>query len=192
MPIVHRLYGILLLLGIAGFTALALAQDAPDNATPPDAAAPSPASTSATPSGDADLAAQVEQLRTEIDALKRQIARLTSAVEQLQTDREPQASEAAAPKASPKKRKTTAALTPAPAPAPVEPEVSTPPTTILVFHDGHKVEAQNYAIVGQSLWIYTADDSKKVPLADLDVAATKNANSDRGVTFQVPPTAPAK
>ena len=60
--------------------------------------------------------------------------------------------------------------------------------TVLVFRDGHKTEAVNYAIVGQTLWIYTETDSKKMPLADLDVAATKSANSDRGVTFQVPPT----
>jgi len=55
------------------------------------------------------------------------------------------------------------------------------------FH-GHRTEARNYAIVGQTLWIYTEQDSRKVPLADLDVAATKNANSDRGIIFQVPPT----
>jgi hypothetical protein len=42
--------------------------------------------------------------------------------------------------------------------------------------------------VGQTLWIYTEQDSKKVPLAELDVAATKNANSDRGIVFQVPNT----
>ena len=58
---------------------------------------------------------------------------------------------------------------------------------MLVFRDGHRTEARNYAIVGQTLWIYTDQDSKKVPLADLDVSATKEANSDRGVVFQVPP-----
>jgi hypothetical protein len=72
-----------------------------------------------------------------------------------------------------------------PTPAPEVDEKVT--KTVLVFRDGHKTEAVNYAIVGQTLWIYTEQDSKKVPLADLDVAATKSANSDRGVTFQVPP-----
>jgi hypothetical protein len=192
MLVVHRLCRILPLLAMASFAALALAQDAPDNPTPPDTTAPAPASTAATAPADPDLLAEVEQLRAEINALKRQLARLSSAVEQLQADRgEVQAPEAAPPKAAAKKRKTTAALTPPPASAPVEAEERTP-TTILVFHDGHKVEAQNYAIVGQSLWIYTADESKKVPLADLDVTATKIANSDRGVTFQVPPTPPTK
>jgi hypothetical protein len=60
--------------------------------------------------------------------------------------------------------------------------------TVLVFQDGHRTEARNYAIVGQTLWIYTEQDSKKVPLADLDVNATKNANSDRGIVFQMPNT----
>jgi hypothetical protein len=58
--------------------------------------------------------------------------------------------------------------------------------TVLVFHDGHRTEARNYAIVGQTLWIYTQDESQKVPLSELDVAATKNANSDRGIIFQMP------
>jgi hypothetical protein len=115
---------------------------------------------------DSDLATEVQQLRAELDQLKNQMAQVNSILEQLQAN---QAAKAATPP-----------------PVAVEPDEATP-TTVLVFHDGHRIEARNYAIVGQSLWIYTADDSKKVPLADLDVAATKTANSDRGVVFQLPP-----
>ena len=59
------------------------------------------------------------------------------------------------------------------------------PPTVLVFRDQHKQEVQNYAIVGQTLWAF-APQHQKIPLSDLDVAATTKANDDRGVTFRVP------
>jgi len=139
---------------------------------------------------DSDLVTEVQQLRAELDQLKNQMAQVNSILEQLQAN---QAAKVATPprtKRTPPaaSKKTTAAATATTTPpVAVEPDEVTP-TTVLVFHDGHRIEARNYAIVGQSLWIYTADDSKKVPLADLDVAATKTANSDRGVVFQLPPT----
>ncbi len=60
-----------------------------------------------------------------------------------------------------------------------------PPTT-LVFHDGKRSEVQNYAIVGQTLWVFGGEHAKKIPLRDLDLVATKNANEERGVGFVVP------
>jgi hypothetical protein len=60
------------------------------------------------------------------------------------------------------------------------------PATVLVFRDQHKEEVSNYAIVGQTLWSYSVPRTKKIPLADLDMAATEKANDDRGVTFRVP------
>ena len=60
------------------------------------------------------------------------------------------------------------------------------PATVLVFRDRRQQEVQNYAIVGQTLWAFTSGRTQKIPLADLDVAATEKANDDRGVTFRVP------
>ena len=60
-----------------------------------------------------------------------------------------------------------------------------PPTT-LVFRDGRREDVQNYAIVGDTLWILSENRARKRPLADLDVQATKQANSDRGIDFAVP------
>lgn len=60
------------------------------------------------------------------------------------------------------------------------------PATVLVFRDQHKEEVSNYAIAGQTLWSYSVQRTKKIPLADLDMAATEKANDDRGVTFRVP------
>ena len=59
--------------------------------------------------------------------------------------------------------------------------------TVLVFRDQHQKEIRNYAIVGQTLWNFTSPRTEKIPLADLDLAATVKANDDRGITFRVPP-----
>jgi len=58
--------------------------------------------------------------------------------------------------------------------------------TELVFRDKHTEEVQNYAIVGQTLWILGAQRARKIPLAELDIPATKKANDNRGVEFQLP------
>jgi len=70
---------------------------------------------------------------------------------------------------------------------PSEPESDAPqPATVLVFRDQHRIEVENYAIVGQTLWNFAAHRTQKIPLADLDLSATVRANDDRGVTFRVP------
>jgi len=60
------------------------------------------------------------------------------------------------------------------------------PATVLVFRDQHREEVSNYAIVGQTLWSFASQRTKKISLADLDLAATEKANDERGVTFRVP------
>jgi hypothetical protein len=60
------------------------------------------------------------------------------------------------------------------------------PTTILVFRDGRRSEIQNYAIAGQTLWVFTERRAHKMPIADLDLEATKHVNDDRGVEFRLP------
>jgi hypothetical protein len=58
--------------------------------------------------------------------------------------------------------------------------------TELVFRDKHNERIENYAIVGQTLWILNEQRSRKVPLSDLDIAATEQANQARGVDFDLP------
>jgi hypothetical protein len=60
------------------------------------------------------------------------------------------------------------------------------PATVLVFRDQHKLEVQNYAIVGQTLWNFAPDHTQKIPVSDLDIAATTKANDERGVDFKLP------
>ena len=45
--------------------------------------------------------------------------------------------------------------------------------TILVFRDGHRSEVRNYAIVGKTLWAFTEQRARKIPVSDLDVEATR-------------------
>jgi hypothetical protein len=61
------------------------------------------------------------------------------------------------------------------------------PQTLLVFKDGHQLEVQNYAIVGDTLVDLTEGHRRKVPLADLDVESTAKQNDDRGIDFRLPP-----
>ncbi len=185
MLLLNRLLGSLVIAIVLSLGCMAQGQDAtsPQNAQPtPDAQA------SVQPAQDAETANQIQQLQAAIDQLQQQVSRLTSAVEELQADRTESVKPAAAPRGKgtpkiPPKKVSSVAQTPA-APA----AETDAPMTVLVFQDGHRTEARNYAIVGQTLWIYTEQDSKKVPLSDLDVNATKNANSDRGIVFQMPNT----
>jgi len=55
--------------------------------------------------------------------------------------------------------------------------------TVLIFRNGERREIHNYGIVGQTLWIFTDQRATKVPLADLDLRATQEANAQRGVEF---------
>jgi hypothetical protein len=180
-----------LVLGMVPFGHAQDATDAPQQQPPAAPAAAEPAQQSIAPAPDPELAAEVQQLRADVDQMKDQLARLNSMLEQMQSQRTTPEKAPAPTKAKGKPSATakkSATASPAATIPPVAAADETTPLTVLVFHDGHRTEARNYAIVGQTLWIYTQDDSKKVPLSELDVAATKNANSDRGIIFQVPNT----
>ena len=60
------------------------------------------------------------------------------------------------------------------------------PATVLVFRDNHKQEVANYAIVGNALWAFAPQHTQRIPLSDLDLTATAEANDDRGVAFRIP------
>ena len=57
--------------------------------------------------------------------------------------------------------------------------------TVLVFRDGHQQEVTNYAIMGQTVYVFD-HRTQKIALTDLDVAATIKVNDDHGVDFHVP------
>ena len=79
----------------------------------------------------------------------------------------------------------------APEAAPTAPTAETPvpdqPLTLLVFNDGHQLEVQNYAVVGDMLYDLTPGRHHKIPLAELDLTSTAKQNDDRGIDFRLPP-----
>ena len=69
-------------------------------------------------------------------------------------------------------------------PAPIAQPEDPGPMTTLVYRDGHKMELRNYAIVGPDLIDLTKSPViKKIPLASLDLEATRRENEDNGVNF---------
>ena len=85
-------------------------------------------------------------------------------------------------------RKAEAAPKPA-APANVAPPAREEPLvmTTLVYRDGHKAEVLNYAIVGSNLVDLSKGSLlKKIPLASLDLEATRRENEENGVDFHLP------
>jgi hypothetical protein len=58
--------------------------------------------------------------------------------------------------------------------------------TVLVYRDGHTETVRDYAIVGKTLWVFNESRARRIPLAELDIPATKRDNQDRGNEFIVP------
>jgi hypothetical protein len=74
----------------------------------------------------------------------------------------------------------------APRNQPAETTVPDQPQTVLIFKDGHQVEVQNYAVVGNLLYDLTPGHHRKIAIADLDLKATAQQNDDLGISFQLP------
>jgi hypothetical protein len=68
-----------------------------------------------------------------------------------------------------------------------ETPVADQPQTVLIFKDGHQVEVQNYAVVGNMLYDLSPGHHRKIAIADLDLKATAKQNDDLGISFQLPP-----
>ncbi len=98
-------------------------------------------------------------------ALAAQVAILTDAVRQLREDQ---------------------ALRETSRPPVVSPQASVeekPQPVALIYRDGHQVEVENYAVLGQTLWVFGNRTTRRVPLANLDLDATRKANEQRGIDF---------
>jgi hypothetical protein len=58
--------------------------------------------------------------------------------------------------------------------------------TTLVFRDGRTEDVQNYAVVGRTLWIFSEQRARRIPLDQLDIPTTEKINEDEGVDFVGP------
>jgi hypothetical protein len=76
-----------------------------------------------------------------------------------------------------------AAAKPAPQPPP---KAQVNSETVLVFRDRHSEEIENYAVVGKTLWVFTEQRARKIPITELNVPATTKANEARGIDFRLP------
>lgn len=122
-----------------------------------------PDSSSNTYAADSNYAQQTAQAQQSDADLRAEIYRLTGEVEMLREEQQ---------------ARNTPQQTSGPAPSSA-PEQS----TVLVFRDGRRAEIQNYGVVGQTLWIFSDKRARKLPLADLNLKATQEANAERGVEF---------
>src|SRR5215831_17959814 len=64
-----------------------------------------------------------------------------------------------------------------------QPAVGNLPNRVLVFRNGQREEIQNYAMVGDTLWILTEQRARKIPVSDVDMETTKKENGQRGLEF---------
>jgi hypothetical protein len=76
----------------------------------------------------------------------------------------------------------------APPPPPRQPTAAVKPgqPTTLVFRDGKTEDVQNYAVVGRTLWIFSEQRARKIPLDQIDLPTTEKINEDQGVDFLAP------
>jgi hypothetical protein len=79
---------------------------------------------------------------------------------------------------------------PAPAPAPQAsvdaPRLDSGLPVVLVFFDKKIQEIKNYAVVNETLVVFDGPRTTRIPLRDVDLAATMKLNDERGVDFQIP------
>jgi hypothetical protein len=102
-----------------------------------------------------------------------EINRLSNEVERLRDERE----------------YTQAAAQPAPAPVPqpsVHAKAQEDLPVVVVFLDKHIREVKNYAVANEMLVVLDGSKRTKIPLGDIDLAATMKLNDERGVDFQIP------
>lgn len=98
-------------------------------------------------------------------ALSLEIERLSEEIDSLREQQERHENQTAAPE-------DQAATRPSRPPG-----LSSPPYT-LILRDGRQMLAENYAVSGGTIWILDQNKVKKIPLSEIDTAATQRANAD--------------
>jgi hypothetical protein len=63
-------------------------------------------------------------------------------------------------------------------------------STTFIFRDGHRMTTENYAIAGQTLWVFNERAAKRFALSEVDRGATEQVNADNGVDLHLPDSAP--
>jgi hypothetical protein len=71
---------------------------------------------------------------------------------------------------------------PPPLQAREDPQPPQPPVT-LVLRNGQQLKVQNYAVMDQTFWDFSAQPAQKIPIANIDVAASARATAASGGEF---------
>jgi hypothetical protein len=77
------------------------------------------------------------------------------------------------------------------APVPAAQQDSQPPQTpvTLVLRNGQQLKVQNYAVMDQTFWDFSSQPARKIPISNIDVAASAKATMASGGDFpQLDPT----
>jgi hypothetical protein len=70
----------------------------------------------------------------------------------------------------------------APAPA-ADQQTPPPPPVTLVLRSGERLKVENYAIAGSTFWDFTQAGARKIPLSNIDLAASARATEATGAEF---------
>jgi hypothetical protein len=63
-------------------------------------------------------------------------------------------------------------------------EQAPPPIPItLVLRSGEQLRVQNYAVTGNTFWDFTQTGTRKIPLSNIDIAASTRATQANGAEF---------
>ena len=57
------------------------------------------------------------------------------------------------------------------------------PETIFIYRDGQEMSVRDYAVLGDTLWVFNGQVAHKFPLTDFDLAASRKVNEEHGVEF---------
>ena len=108
----------------------------------------------------------------------RQIDELSQEVQRLRQEQEYSQVAAASVPAPP--------LAPAPQQSAEQAKIDTGLPVVLVFFDKKIQEIKNYAVIDEMLVVFDGTRTTKIPLRDVDLAATMKLNDERGVDFKIP------
>jgi hypothetical protein len=150
--------------------------DAPDELPPPPSWQPAPPSAQATPSKPVESV--VMELRGD------RWVRLTNYGVNDTGDQPSEPRSAARPAGTPSKSPAAFAQSQAP-------PITELPPAVLVFRDGHQEQISKYTIVGATIYVkgdYWTNGmwTRRIPVPELNLAATMQQNQQRGVKFSLP------
>lgn len=58
-----------------------------------------------------------------------------------------------------------------------------PPPVMLVLRNGQQLKVENYAVMDQTFWDFSSQPTKKIPIANIDIAASAKATAVGGGEF---------